>query len=374
MFSLDDLFAGLNWTIFWAVVAVFVVIQVLLIWSVVKMRQRRGSTDQPAQTRRQTALNLFWTLIPALVVIPIFLFALLLMLDTDAPNGNSGPFDTDLTTNLQELPHPHRWRGFPLSRWERGPGGEGNIATPTSDWYDGLTTATSASASALSPPELAATPAEPAIQVLVTGRRWFWELDYADEGFFTADELYIPVGSIVLLEITSNQVPLTLWLPQQEPAALEVLPDATGYLWLFASEPGSYEGLCAENCDDPTAYMPLRIVAVEPAAFAAWVEQQQGPAPEPTTPLTQEGEVLMSSKACLGCHALYEISEEPRVGPNLTGMALRSRIAGVVPYSEETMRRWLANPVALKPGTTMPRLNLSEAEIAALAAYMDILE
>lgn len=331
MFSLDDLFAGLNWTIFWAVVAVFVVIQVLLIWSVVKMRQRRRDTDQPAQTRRQTALNLFWTLIPALVVIPIFLFALLLMLDTDAPNGNSGPFD-------------------------------------------GLTTATSASASALSPPELAATPAEPAIQVLVTGRRWFWELDYADEGFFTADELYIPVGSIVLLEITSNQVPLMLWLPEEEPAALEVLPDATGYLWLFASEPGSYEGLCVENCNDPTAYMPMRIVAVEPAAFAAWVEHQQGPAPEPTTPLTQEGEVLMRSKACLGCHALYDMSEEPRVGPNLTGMALRSRIAGVVPYSEETMRRWLENPVALKPGTTMPRLNLSEAEIAALAAYMDILE
>jgi cytochrome c oxidase subunit 2 len=223
-----------------------------------------------------------------------------------------------------------------------------------------------------SPAGLAPAPAPPALTVAVTGRRWFWDLEYPAYDFFTADELYIPVGEPVLLEMTSATVPHTWW-PPREGDSRTIGPTEQHYSWLYATEPGTYDGVCTEACDDPTAYMPLRIFAVEPAVFEDWVAQQTAPVPEPQDPLAVEGEQLMQNKACLGCHALGETNTHIRVGPNLTNMARRSRIAGVVPYSTENMRAWLADPTALKPGTTMPRLNLSEEEVEALAAYLDTL-
>ncbi len=239
--------------------------------------------------------------------------------------------------------------------------------------FDGIALTTVDANAEVSPDGLAPEPAEPLFTLAVTGRRWFWELDYLDYAFFTADDLYVPVGEVVLLQLTSADVPHTWWIPAPE-SSLEVLPDELRYTWLYATEPGVYEGVCAENCDDPTAYMPLRIIAVSADEFEQWVAQQQAPAPEPTTALTSQGKQLMQSKACLGCHALGGINENVRVGPNLSNMALRTMIAGVVPYSPDNMRVWLQDPLALKPGTSMPRLALSEEEVEALVAYMDTLK
>jgi cytochrome c oxidase subunit 2 len=87
-----------------------------------------------------------------------------------------------------------------------------------------------------------------------------------------------------------------------------------------------------------------------------------------------QGEALMRSKGCLGCHALRGVSEHSRVGPDLSNMASRQQIAGVVPYSTENMRLWMADPAEMKPGTRMPRLPLSDEELDALIAYMDTLK
>jgi cytochrome c oxidase subunit 2 len=120
--------------------------------------------------------------------------------------------------------------------------------------------------------------------------------------------------------------------------------------------------------------MPLRIVALAPDAFADWQQQQQTPPPTPDDPLAAHGEELMRTRGCMACHSIQGISTRARAGPDLTNMAQRQQIAGVVPYSTANMHDWMIDPAALKPGTTMPRLNLSEEDIAALVAYMDTLK
>jgi cytochrome c oxidase subunit 2 len=44
-----------------------------------------------------------------------------------------------------------------------------------------------------------------------------------------------------------------------------------------------------------------------------------------------------------------------------------------MPYNPENLREWLRDPAGIKPGARMPDLNLSEAELDALVAYLDTL-
>jgi cytochrome c oxidase subunit 2 len=327
---MTTLLESFSWPIFWLVAVVFVITEGLLLYSAVRFRQRTGAAGTPARTWRGVGFDILWTLIPALATLVVLLLVLRALLDN--PSANASPGDSS---------------GIMLA------------SVCFSDTVD----------PAVAAPALLA----PDETIAVTGKQWWWEIAYPGYGFFTAADMYIPVGSIVLLEMTSQNESHIWWTPQAE-NGLVISPEQTSYVWLRASEPGIYEGRCGERCDDPQAYMPLRIVALEPAAFAQWAQQQQAPVPEPTAPLAVQGEALMRSKGCLGCHALRGVGEGTRVGPDLSNMASRQQIAGVVPYSTENMRLWMADPADLKPGTRMPRLPLSDEELDALIAYMDTLK
>jgi cytochrome c1 len=57
--------------------------------------------------------------------------------------------------------------------------------------------------------------------------------------------------------------------------------------------------------------------------------------------------------------------------PNLTNVVLRPTLAGeTIPMSPDTLRRWLLDPPALKPGTPMPRLGLTDDQARDLAAFL----
>jgi cytochrome c1 len=57
-------------------------------------------------------------------------------------------------------------------------------------------------------------------------------------------------------------------------------------------------------------------------------------------------------------------------GPPLTGFAGRGVIAGSVPNTPDTLMRWLQDPPAVKPGTLMPALGVSETDARDIAAYL----
>lgn len=84
------------------------------------------------------------------------------------------------------------------------------------------------------------------------------------------------------------------------------------------------------------------------------------------------GEQLMLTKGCGGCHTVAGVPGATGVaGPNLTNIVVRPTLAGDrLPMSAETMTRWLLDPHALKPETTMPRVGLSQQEAQDLTAFL----
>ena len=92
-----------------------------------------------------------------------------------------------------------------------------------------------------------------------------------------------------------------------------------------------------------------------------------------TDPAVQ-GANLFMSKGCSGCHTVNGVSAG-NVGPNLTHLQSRDCFAGCLfDMNDQNLRRWLRNPPGEKPGSVMPNLNLSEAEIGQLIAYLDTLK
>jgi cytochrome c oxidase subunit II len=80
-------------------------------------------------------------------------------------------------------------------------------------------------------------------------------------------------------------------------------------------------------------------------------------------------------KGCIACHAITGTAAQGVVGPNLTRFGSRlTMAAGIMPNTPDNLTRWLKNPQAVKPGSLMPNLQLNDAEIAALAAYLHSLK
>jgi cytochrome c oxidase subunit 2 len=93
-------------------------------------------------------------------------------------------------------------------------------------------------------------------------------------------------------------------------------------------------------------------------------------------PNTKVGRELFFSLACVGCHTIDGTTAKGKVGPNLTHLMSRKSIAGGVlsPVNEENLTRWLKNPPAVKPGTLMPNLNLSDQQIHDLVLFLQTLK
>ena len=101
-----------------------------------------------------------------------------------------------------------------------------------------------------------------------------------------------------------------------------------------------------------------------------------GPEVAPGSPAA-EGQQLIASKPCVGCHTIPGVpGATGTVGPNLGGVASRPKIAGgaVNNNGPDDLKAWIMNPPALKPGTAMPNLGLSDDEATKIVAYLETLK
>lgn len=79
----------------------------------------------------------------------------------------------------------------------------------------------------------------------------------------------------------------------------------------------------------------------------------------------------MAQYQCGSCHAVPGVAAaRGRLGPSLAGFGRRSYIAGHVPNGPEALARWIVEPAALAPDTTMPAMGASEADARDMAAYL----
>lgn len=211
-------------------------------------------------------------------------------------------------------------------------------------------------------------PAE-ALKVEVVGHQWWWEIRYPDLGVRTANELHLPVGRPVSLALTSADVIHSFWVPQLG-GKRDLIPGKVNHLVFTVAGPGEYPGQCAEFCGVSHANMRLLVVAQAPAEFEAWAARQKAPPASPTGTAAEGREVFQAS-ACVACHTVRGVAFGV-VGPDLTHIGGRRTLAaGLLRNTPKEMARWLADPPAVKPGSRMPKLPLTQEQIAALVAYLE---
>ncbi len=211
------------------------------------------------------------------------------------------------------------------------------------------------------------------LNIAVEGKQWWWRVTYSDTPggpVESANELRIPVGETVRLELTSADVIHSFWVPAYA-GKVDMIPGRTNALTLKVTAPGIVRGQCTEYCGGAHALMAFRVIAMPPEEFAAWLEREAAPA-EQSLP----GEAEFLRAGCGACHTVRGTPAEGTAGPELTHVASRQTIgAGILQTTPENFRTWLDRHREIKPGNLMPEYEfLSAAEREAIATYLEALE
>jgi cytochrome c oxidase subunit 2 len=215
-----------------------------------------------------------------------------------------------------------------------------------------------------------AAPGRDALRVVVTGHQWWWEIRYG--GVVTANEIHVPVGRTVVLELRSNDVIHSVWPISLSPK-LDEIPGKNNSLSLRAERPGVFRGQCAEYCGHQHAKMAFLVVAEPAGSFERWLQAQREPAAPPADDLARRGQQVFLS-TCALCHTVAGTPASGRAGPDLTHLAGRATIAaGTLPNTRGNLAGWILDPQAIKPGAYMPPSQLAPPDLHAVVAYLETL-
>jgi cytochrome c oxidase subunit 2 len=212
------------------------------------------------------------------------------------------------------------------------------------------------------------------VPIRITGHQYWWEIQYPDSVaqniVITANELHVPVGKVVVLELASRDVIHSFWVPSLV-GKKDLLPGYTRSLWFRADTAGVYRGQCAEFCGLQHAKMGLLVIAEPQQQFDAWTKAQRTPGAEPSDALAARGKAVFLGTSCTMCHSVGGTTAGAQLGPDLTHIASRRTIAsGTLPNTAESLLSWIADPQKIKPGTIMPAAKLDARDMSALVAYL----
>jgi len=216
---------------------------------------------------------------------------------------------------------------------------------------------------------------KPDLKIRVEGAQWWWRVTYLLEDgarVETANEVRIPVGKLIELELVSADVLHSFWVPAWT-GKMDMIPGHTNILRFVVDTPGTVKGQCAEYCGGAHAFMSLYGVAIDEQTFESWLEAESAPA----VPLSQHpGRQVYLSTGCGACHQVRGQIGPGGSGPDLTHVGSRLSLgAGILPNDTEAFERWMARHPFIKPGNRMPAFGfLSDLERRQLARYLDALE
>jgi cytochrome c oxidase subunit 2 len=284
-----------------------------------------------------------------------------------------------------------------------------------------------------------------AYEVTATGYQWWFKFDYPNETaqtldptgkatsapFSVANELVIPAGRPVKINLRSVDVIHSFWIPKLA-GKVDMMPNRGNHLWVQADKPGYFWGQCAEFCGESHAVMRFRVIALGPREFNDWVNAQMEPARKVAVPsesdvtppkaqfaayrtftrneagssdrfdaapldswraqqkpgavedaaLIAKGRALFNAKTCSTCHTIRGDGYIGVVGPELTHVGARSTIAaGLLENNRDELHRWIHAPNEVKPGNTMwvkgyiaNNIKLTPEDEDALVNYLESLK
>jgi len=216
-----------------------------------------------------------------------------------------------------------------------------------------------------------------AVEVTAIGHQFWWEFRYPGLGVVTANELHIPVSdpaspTPTFLKLLSADTDHSFWIPQLA-GKTDLIPNHPNEMWMDPHRTGLFLGQCAQYCGTQHAKMLLRVSVDTPEEFAAWIRAQKQLANQDEKEIA--GRRIFETTACVNCHAVGGTVATGRFGPDLTHLMSRRTIAaGAADNTDANLRLWIQNPDAIKPGSLMPAMQLSNADTDALVRYLETLK
>lgn len=196
--------------------------------------------------------------------------------------------------------------------------------------------------------------------IRVTGHQWWWEIHYVkgpvSTHIITANEIHIPVGQPVNIDLGSDDVIHSFFVPTLN-GKVDLIPGQLNRIRIEAQHAGVFRGQCAEYCGAQHAHMIIYVVAQPQAEYQAWYANQLKDAATPSTPQETRGQDLFFSRPCATCHTVRGTAAGGHVGPDLTHLASRIGIAANAYLNNEAnLSAWITHAQALKPEVMMPNI------------------
>jgi cytochrome c oxidase subunit II len=220
-------------------------------------------------------------------------------------------------------------------------------------------------------------PSQPGLVLDVTGRQWWWQVEYSASSpadvFQTANEIHIPVGVPVLVRLHGGDVIHSFWVPQLT-GKTDTIPGQTNLSWIQADAPGRYLGQCTEFCGYQHARMQFEVVAEPREDFDRWLAAQRQAAAAPATQEQVRGLALVEYRCGL-CHRVRGTDAGAISAPDLTHlMSRRTLAAGTIANTPANLMGWIQDPQYIKPGNLMPNQSLSAQQLTDAVAYLETLK
>lgn len=299
--------SDLFWVTLGVALVVFFAVEGLLIYTSLRFRRRGGGElPEPNQVHGNTRLEIMWTILPALILISLFIVSVRSM------------------SELGALPSGAR-------------------------------------------------------TIQVTGMQFAWEFNYPESNVKSLNDLRVPVGQPVVLEITSRDVIHSFWVPDLG-GKMDANPGLTTRLSFTAEKAGLYRGVCAELCGQGHANMLFNVTAMEPTEFEAWLRQGGQAASAQAGqlaggPNVDVGKSLVVEKGCGACHVIGGVAGMAgTIGPPLSkvGTVAETRKPGVT--AKDYLTEAIVDPAAFTapgfPPGVMPKLPLTDQERDSIVAYL----
>lgn len=143
------------------------------------------------------------------------------------------------------------------------------------------------------------------MSIKITGYQWKWQYEYIDEdvSFYSTlsqdsnfarqngadidlttvdnylldvdNPLVVPTDTKIRLLLTAADVIHAWWIPDFA-VKKDAIPGYINETWFQVDEPGTYRGQCAELCGRDHGFMPVVVIAKEPAEYQKWLAEQKG--------------------------------------------------------------------------------------------------
>jgi len=215
-----------------------------------------------------------------------------------------------------------------------------------------------------------------AMVVKVTGRQWSWSYEYPEYGV-TSNELHLPVGQQVFLQMTSGDVVHSFWVPEFR-VKQDLVPGRMTELRVTPSREGDYEVRCAELCGTSHYNMEGPVIVSSQSEFDTWMAEQVELARIASQTPEGRGKALVAASGCAACHT---IDGSANIGPTWLGLAGSevhlsdgSTVTADDAFITESIREPQAKIVAGFENQRMIAFTFTDEQIADIIAYIKTLK